>query len=116
MHLTGYPSIFPIPESEPAGYMNSIEVGAHENSDSPYGTFDMGGNVAEWTETSNNVYYRWVRGGSFADDYMASSDRLDYTWTLFHRQLGFRVASVPAPATVLLFGLGGLALMRKHRA
>ena len=28
------------------------EVGAHENSDSPYGTFDQGGNVWEWNEAN----------------------------------------------------------------
>ena len=35
-----------------------------ENSASPYGTFDQGGNVGEWTETLDGDR-RVVRGGDF---------------------------------------------------
>lgn len=41
------------------------EVGAHENSDSPYGTFDQGGNLWEWNEAALSGFMREVRGGSF---------------------------------------------------
>jgi hypothetical protein len=44
------------------------EVGEWENSDSPYGTFDQGGNVWEWNEaivTGETGSYRCLRGGSF---------------------------------------------------
>ena len=47
------------------------EVGAHENSDSPYGTFDQGGNVWEWDETILYDTSRGMRGGGY--DYFAST-------------------------------------------
>ncbi|MHC4697182.1 MAG: SUMF1/EgtB/PvdO family nonheme iron enzyme, partial [Planctomycetota bacterium] len=43
------------------------EVGAYDSkpSDSPYGTFDQGGNVWEWNESVLYGPYRGVRGGTF---------------------------------------------------
>ncbi len=40
-------------------------VGEFELSDSPYGTFDQGGNVWEWNETAVTSSLRGLRGGSF---------------------------------------------------
>jgi formylglycine-generating enzyme len=97
------------------------EVGAHENSDSPYGTFDQGGNVHEWNETVvyewNNASSRGLRGGSFCE----------YSYVLLAStrpggddggpmgeigSLGFRVASVPEPAGItMLFGIAVTALL-----
>ncbi len=47
------------------------EVGAHENSQSPYGAFDQNGNVWEWNESVLSDLYRGVRGGSFLVDSIA---------------------------------------------
>lgn len=77
------------------------EVGAHENSAGPYGTFDQGGNVMEFTEAVPVSDIRRIRGGSWfwgnilggwdVDDVMHSSDHFN--------DLGFRVVRLsPDPA------------------
>jgi formylglycine-generating enzyme required for sulfatase activity len=77
------------------------EVGAHENSESPYGTFDQGGNVMEFTEAVPEPDIRRMRGGSWfwgcsqlfsntVDDFMHSSDQFS--------DLGFRLVDLRRPA------------------
>ncbi len=44
-------------------------AGEFQNSASPYGTFDQGGNVWEWTEAVSYNRHRVIRGGSYADLY-----------------------------------------------
>ena len=88
------------------------------------GTFDMMGNVWEWNETLFYGPCRGVRGAScFSfDRYIRSSDRADVSPDLEDYGIGFRVAEIPEPATILLLTLGGLALrlrsgqaLRKYR-
>jgi len=75
-------------------------VGEFQNSASPYGTFDQGGNVLEWNETvyDNNGYVRVMRGGSFRINAMAgisAFDRFNDTiWTEHGEYKGFRVVNV----------------------
>ena len=94
------------------------EVGEFENSDSPYGTFDQGGNVWEWNEAILYGSYRGLRGGAFYDgDYtLLASYRDIYDPTDEISGVGFRVSEVPEPATICLLGLGGLMLRRKRKA
>jgi formylglycine-generating enzyme required for sulfatase activity len=77
------------------------EGGAHENSASPYGTFDQGGNVMEFTEAVPESDIRRMRGGSWTqgcsqasstlvDDVMHSSDQFN--------DLGFRVVTLVEPS------------------
>ena len=109
---------------DPAGYTIGspyyrTEVGAHENSDSPYGTFDQGGNVWEWNETiSIDVHgfsFRGLCGGSFDGNYgLFADDRGDYYPTHEVYSFGFRVAEVPEPTTLGLLVMGGVVLLRRR--
>jgi formylglycine-generating enzyme required for sulfatase activity len=71
------------------------EVGAHENSASPYGTFDQGGNVQEFNETVPEWDIRGIRGGSwFWGDILGRWDRpVDMHSSDQYSDLGFRVAN-----------------------
>lgn len=72
-------------------------IGEFELSDSPYGIFDMGGNVMEWNETEK-ASIRGLRGGAydFGGEFVLRSStwlNLDPDDEVGH--IGFRVASVP---------------------
>ncbi len=98
-------------------------VGEFENSDSPYGTFDQGGNVWEWNETViDGGSYRSARGGFWERDSLhlpASVRTTGATPTYDYAGIGgFRVASVPEPGgiTLLVCGLiAGLIWWRRRK-
>ena len=94
------------------------EVGEHEQSESPYGTFDQGGNVTEWYETIRHGSYRGVLGGAFDTVWtseLSAEARFGYIPSSESSRIGFRVAEVPEPATLSLLALGGLAILRRRR-
>jgi formylglycine-generating enzyme required for sulfatase activity len=100
------------------------DVGAYTLSTSPYGTFDQGGNVWEWNETSFSVPFpglRGLRGGSWNNNWPQLRALLGFNDppTLERNNIGFRVASfaVPEPSTLLLLCFGSLAVLgtRKGR-
>ena len=79
-------------------------VGAYTASDSPYGTFDQGGNAWEWNEAFIDVSYVGMRGGSWVyplDD-MATSFRGISDPAYEYNGIGIRVATVPEPGTGVL--------------
>jgi len=80
------------------------------------GTFDMMGNVWEWNEALFYGSRRGIRGGSFYFTGYDLSSSIRYTKYPYYEDsnIGFRVASVPEPATLSLLGLGGLSLLRKR--
>jgi formylglycine-generating enzyme len=79
------------------------------------GTFDMMGNVWEWNEAVIGSA-RGVRGSSYGNDYyyLGSSVRGDNPPDLDYSHIGFRVASVPEPASVVLLLLGA-GLFKRRR-
>jgi len=96
------------------------EVGAHENSDSPYGTFDQGGNVREWNDASGKAVIgrgRGVRGGAVAtyEFLMQASYRDLCNPTGESWDLGFRVSEVPEPLSMAFLALGGLGMLIRRR-
>lgn len=88
------------------------------------GTFNMMGNVFEWMESPfNDPDYgtgpnRGMRGGSYGSSggILASSNRGSSYPHDEANDIGFRVASVPEPSSLLLLSLGGLALLRRRRS
>jgi len=98
------------------------EVGEFENSQSPYGTFDMGGNLSEWNEARIGSWpgfldYRGIRGGSWASswDELRASSRMATFPSYGYAARGFRVAQVPEPSTIALLALGSLGILWKKK-
>ena len=94
-------------------------AGEFQNSDSPYGTFDQGGNVWEWNEAivyqDVNYGYRGLRGGAFYSvnyDYLQASGRnYDYPTDEYYL-IGFRVSQVvPEPSSIMALAGGLISLL-----
>ncbi|MCX6377529.1 MAG: SUMF1/EgtB/PvdO family nonheme iron enzyme [Armatimonadetes bacterium] len=102
-------------------------AGEFQNSDSPYGTFDQGGNVWEWNEAivyqDTDYAYRGLRGGSFGyGEYsgtLLASYRNDYyifSPTVAISAVGFRVSEVvPEPSSIIALAGGLISLLGIRR-
>ena len=96
-------------------------VGSYTGSASPWGTFDQGGNVWEWSETLGGFdgEYRLVLGGAFNNIalILASQTSPPVVPITESPDVGFRLAMIPEPSTGLLViaGLVGFAVQRKFR-
>ena len=105
-----------------ANYGNSVgsttDVGSYSGDGSSYGTFDQGGNVWEWNDAVISGSSRGLRGGSFnnSESFLRSSFRNSNDPTLGNGYIGFRVASVPEPTSMVLTMLAsGVMLIRRKR-
>jgi formylglycine-generating enzyme len=107
--VTGSPTLFISSQN----YLT--DVGAYTFSDSAYGTFDQGGNVWEWNEAVIPASFRGLRGGSFGGvtfDLLASNRGIvDLPPAYEDVIIGFRVARIPEPTTMLLGALGMVAVL-----
>ena len=88
-------------------------------SDSPYGTYDQGGNVLEWNDAIVWTASRGARGGTFEKSHtdLRASERGIYDPTIEMYYMGFRVSKVspiPEPAGLGLAGLALLAICRRR--
>jgi len=86
-------------------------AGEFENSASPYGTFDQGGNLSELNESVAYGSYRVLRGGSWYErllELAGSEADLQFAWQE-ENIVGFRVASVPEPGSIVLLVCGAVA-------
>ncbi len=106
---------------------NSTPVGAYEDSQSYYGTYDQSGNVWEWNEAIYSTNFRGIRGGAWFGN---SSDLSSTAWIVNNptnevSNVGFRVASLSSSAEVVpepgslavwsLIGVSGLCYRRRKR-
>lgn len=98
------------------------DVGAFAASPSPHGTFDQGGNVAEWTESL--IWGGWgnVRGGMdvygverLHANYRMGSDNWSLDTGYEDYYIGFRISEIPEPSAASLLLIGGAALIRQRR-
>jgi formylglycine-generating enzyme required for sulfatase activity len=97
---------------------STTDVGSYSGDGSSYGTFDQGGNVWEWNDAVISGSSRGLRGGSFnlGEINLRASLRNNSGPTRENDFLGFRVASVPEPTSLLLTMLaGGVMLARRKR-
>lgn len=94
--------------------LGMTDVGSYVASASPYGSFDQAGNLSEWTEGieflgTSGVYWRGMRGGAWStstDSLRASSGIFVNDPTLRGIDVGFRVATVPEPPSLMLAAAG----------
>ena len=93
-------------------------VNVNYGTPSSYGAYGMGGNAFEWNDAVISGSSRGARGGSWVHgtDTEISSGRGYTVPTDQNYVIGFRVASVPEPTTMMLtFLASGMLVTRRKR-
>lgn len=102
----------------------STDVGTYSGDASFYGTFDQGGNVWEWNDAVLFASNRGLRGGSWSNTAYGSSfgsaglyspSRSLADPSVEEASVGFRVASVPEPTSLILTVLASMGLMNRRK-
>lgn len=99
------------------GIRSRTNVGEFENSASPFGTFDQGGNIEEWNEglIFEDIAYTGLRGGGFSGiggggfgyNLHRSTSYITANYLLEQEGIGFRIAGViPEPSGLIALGVG----------
>jgi formylglycine-generating enzyme len=98
-------------------YLN--DAGAYTQSVSAYGTLGQGGNVWEWNETLINSPFRGMRGGGWDSQQLDLAAMTRYDGGAFpvveNNVVGFRVACIPEPGTLLLAALATVGFLTRNR-
>jgi formylglycine-generating enzyme required for sulfatase activity len=82
------------------------DVGSYTNSISPFGAYDMGGDVWQWHDTPTGASHG-LRGASWGAFAINSAATVHVVTAInSENDLGFRVASVPEPANLTLAAIG----------
>lgn len=113
------PSVTPHTANCESAVGGVTDVGAYTGAASPSGTFDQGGNVWEWTETtSSGAGNRQLRGGNWFStaSSLAATSSLELEDDQENIGYGFRIAvPIPEPSGPLLGAAAALALGARRR-
>jgi formylglycine-generating enzyme len=82
---------------------------------SAYGTFDQAGNLWEWNEAVVFGSSRGMRGGSLYSSTVGASNRSGGAANYEADSVGFRIALIPEPASMLLLAFGATGMMLRSR-
>lgn len=99
----------------PSAVGNTVPVASYAAN--YYGTYDMGGNVYERTDTPLAFTRGPLWGGAFDNiaGWLTPLNPIAPPPAEEREQIGFRVVSIPAPSAVALLAVGGLMATRRRR-
>ena len=110
------------------GYTDSTNyltpVGAFADTTSPYGAYDMGGEVYQWdeeieTQQGYGGEFRNLRGGSFDQVYITMESGVSfeaYPTSDLGDNFGIRVSQVPEPTSISIVGVSMMGLLVRRRS
>lgn len=95
-------------------------AGAYFLSGSSYGTFDQAGNVFEWNESMTDLFPDLMPRGLLGGAWESLPEDFDSLWLSYGlphlegSKIGFRIAKVPEPNSLLLSGIVLLGILSRR--